>query len=60
MAVNCLPRFSFGKREDSIMLLRRQILRTGWSLAVTIPEDLADLNEVEEGDQAEFDPRGER
>ncbi len=32
--------------------LRRQIWRTGRSLALTIPEDLADLYEVEAGDQA--------
>ncbi len=42
------------------MALRRQIRRTGRSLAVTIPKDLADLYEVEEGDHAEFEPLGER
>lgn len=47
------------EHQDSIMALRRQIRRTGRSLAITIPKDLADLYEVEEGDQAEFEPLGE-
>ncbi len=42
------------------MALMPQIRRTGCSLAITIPKDLADLYEVEEGDQAEFEPLGER
>ncbi len=41
------------------MALRRRIRRTGRSLAITIPKDLADLYEVEVGDQAEFEPLGE-
>ncbi len=42
------------------MALRRRIPRTGWSLAITIPKDLADLYKVKEGDQAEIEPLGER
>ncbi|MEE9236531.1 MAG: hypothetical protein V3U52_01905 [Thermoplasmata archaeon] len=42
------------------MALMRQIKRTGCNLAITIPEDLADLYEVEEGNRAEFKPLGER
>ncbi len=42
------------------MARRRQIGRTGRRLAITIPKNLADLYEVEEGDQAEFEPLGER
>ncbi len=37
------------------MALLRQIRRTGRSLAITIPKDLADLYEVEAGDLAEFE-----
>ena len=48
------------EHQGSIMALRRQIRRTGRSLAITIPKDLADLYEVEAGDQAEFEPLGER
>ncbi len=42
------------------MVLQRRIRRTGRSLAIPIPKDLADLYEVEEGDQAESEPLGER
>ncbi len=59
-AVNCVPRHSFGKHEDSILALRRQIRRMGRSLALTILKDLVDLYEVEEGDPAEFELLGER
>ncbi len=44
----------------SFMARRRQIRRTGRRLAITIPKNLADLYEVEEGDQAEFEPLAER
>ncbi len=42
------------------MPLKRQIRRTGRSLAITIPKDLVDLYEIGEGDFAEFEPLGER
>ncbi len=42
------------------MALRRQIRRTGRSLAITIPKDLVDLYEVGDGEHAEFEPRGDR
>ncbi len=44
----------------NIMALQRQIRRTGRSLAITIPKDLVDLYEVGDGNQADFEPLGER
>ena len=40
------------------MVLRRRIRKAGRSLIITIPKDLVDLYEVEEGDKAEFEPWG--
>ena len=42
------------------MTLTRKVRRSGRSLAVTIPGDLASLYDLKEGDQAEFEPLGDR